>query len=486
MAYDSLADFVSELQDDGDLVRIAAEVDSHLELAAVTDRICKLSTAGPAVFFENVKGRSMPVVANLLGSRRRMCKALGAASFDEVAARIAGLIHPEVPEGWLETLKLVPQMTQWTRLPPQTVKTGACQQVVKMGRDVDLHDLPIPHCWPDDGGPTITAGQVFTHNPETGVRNVGLYTLEVRGRDLLAVHWNAHQGGYHNFLAYKQQRRQMPIAVALGGDPVCTYVASTPFPANVDECLLGGFLRRQSIDLVRCRSVELEVPAHADIVLEGLIDTAGAPETAGPVGQSTGFYSLAGERPLMQVTALTHRSNPMFPVMIPGRPPMEEFWLRKATERIFLPFIRLSVPEIIDLHLPVSGAFRNLLFVSIRKEYPGQARKVMHSLWGLNELMVSKIIVVVDEDVDVRNEEQVWFFVGANTHPGRDVIFCEGPTHESDHAAPIAGMGHKMGIDATSKLPEEGHLRPWPKQLQMPREIKELIDRRWSEYGFRE
>ncbi len=484
MTYNSLGDFIAELEDDGNLLRVSAEVDPYLEVAAITDRICKSPGGGPAVFFENVKGRSMPIVVNLQGSHRRMCQVLGVESFDDVAARITGLIQPEVPEGWLETLKLVPQIAQLTRLPPKIVKTGLCQQVVKMGRDVDLRDLPIPHCWPNAAGPTITMGQVYTQNPQTGVRNVGLYPLQVRSGDALSVFWNAHQGGFRNFTRYQQERRQMPVAIALGGDPVYTYMAAAPFPANTDECLLGGFLRGKSIELVRCRSIELEVPADAEIVLEGLIDTTAPLESAGLIAEPTGFYALPCEQPVLQLTALTHRSNPVFPAMILGKPPMEDFWLGKATERIFLPFVKLFVPEIVDLHLPRAGAFRNLLFVSIRKEYPGQARKVMNSLWGFSELMVSKIIIVVDEGVSVFDEEDVWFHVGANVHPGRDVVFCEGPTHLSDHAAPVLGMGHKMGIDATGKLPEEGHPRQWPEPLEMPHEIRERIDQRWNEYGF--
>jgi 4-hydroxy-3-polyprenylbenzoate decarboxylase len=486
MAFDNLAEFISQLQDDGELVRIAAEVDPHLELAAITNRLCQASSDSPAVFFENVKGRSMPVVTNLLGNQRRVCQALGAASFDVAADRINALIRPEVPQGWVQTLKLIPQVVELTRLPPQTVKTGDSQQVVKMGRDVDLRDLPIPHCWPDDAGPTITAGQVFTQNLETGVRNVGVYPLEVRGRNLLAIHWNAHQGGHRNYLSYRKQRRQMPVAVVLGGDPSLTFAATSPFSANTDECLLAGFLRGKGIELVRGRSIELDVPADAEIVLECLIDTSAETETVGPIGQATGFYSLPCERPLMQVTALTHRSNPMFPAIIPGPPPTEDYWLGKATERVFLPFMKLHVPELVDLNWPRCGVHRNFLFASIRKEYPGQARKVMHALWGLNELMVAKMIVIVDETVDVQNEEQVWFTVGANAHPGRDVVFCEGPTHASDHAAPVLAMGHKLGIDATQKRPEEGHPRPWPEPLRFPLEIDELINRRWSEYGFKQ
>jgi 4-hydroxy-3-polyprenylbenzoate decarboxylase len=483
MGYDSLADFISEIEDDGDLVRVSAQVDAVLEIAEITDRICKSTEGSPAVFFENVKDHSIPVVVNLLGSRKRMCRALSTDSFDRLADRISGLIRPDLPEGLLDSLKLVPQFTQLTKLPPKLVKTGACQQVVKMGRDVDLGELPIPHCWPGDAGPTITMGQVYTRNPQSGVRNVGLYPIEVRDHDSLFVHWDVHHDGWRNFTEYQQAGQQMPLAIALGGDPIYTYMAAAPLPANTDECLLGGFLRGKNIELVKCRSIDLEVPAHAEIVIEGMIDPAAPLDSAGPIGRATGFYSLPEKLPTLQVAALTHRSNPIFPAMIPGRPPMEEFWMGKATERLFLPFIKLFVPELVDLHQPRCGAFRNLLFVSIRKQYPQQARKVMNALWSLNRLMVSKMIVVVDDDVDIHDEEQVWFHVGAQTHPGRDIVFCEGPTHFTDHAAAVRGMGHKMGIDATRKLPDEGHPRQWPDQLEMKQEIKDLVTRRWSEYG---
>lgn len=486
MAYDHLADFLAELQDDGELVRIAAEVDPELELAEITDRVSKSPEGGPALFFENVKGSSIPVVTNLLGSRRRMVKVLGAATFDEVGCRIAGLIKPDVPEGWLETLRLVPQFTQLTRLPPQVVKTGVCQQVVKLGSDVDLAELPIPRAWPADRAPAITAGQVYTRDPEFGVRNVGLYPLEVLDRNRLAIHWTVHQGGARQFARYRKQGRHMPVAVALGGDPLLAYAAGAPLPPQTDECVFAGFLRNRNVDLVACRSNELEVPAHAEIVIEGYIDASAELVPAGPLGGPTGFYALEGELPVMEVTALTHRSNPILPALVYGRPPAEDYWMQRASERIFLPLVRLLIPELTDYHMPRPAAFRNLLFAGIRKEYPHQARKVMNALWSLDRLMVSKMIVIVDDDVDVRDEEEVWFRVGANVHPGRDVVFSEGPADMLDHAAPVRGLGHKMGLDATRKLPDEGHPRPWPDMLHTSRDIQELVSRRWEEYGLAE
>ena len=481
MAYDSLADFMEELQHDGELVRIAAEVDPLLEISEITDRISKAD--GPALLFENVKGSSLPVAINLLGSERRMCRALGVASFDEMGARIAALVKPEVPAGWMDKLKMVPQLAQLANLPPKVVRSGPCQQVVKVGSDVDLGELPVIQCWPLDAGRFITFGQVFTRSPESGQRNVGMYRLQVLDRNTTAMHWHLHHDGAQHYLQYKQRGERMPIAVSLGGDPLFAYMATAPLPPNTDECLLAGFLRGKPVELVQCRTIELEVPASAEIVIEGYIEPGEALITEGPFGDHTGFYSLEDNFPVYHVTAVTHRSNPVYPTTIVGKPPMEDYYMGKATERMFLPLVKMFVPEVVDYDLPIFGVFHNFAFVSIRKTYPQQARKVMSAIWGLGQMMFSKIIVVVDAHVNVHDHNQVWFHVGANVHPGRDVVFHQGPTDILDHAAPACGVGHKMGIDATAKLPEEGHPRPWPPEMVMSREMKDLVTRRWSEYG---
>lgn len=483
MAYDNLGDFLSELEDAGELVRISAEVDAALEIAEVTDRLCKSPGSGPALYFENVHGASLPVVTNLLGSRQRMCRALGIPSLEALSERIAAVLQPDLPEGWLETLRLVPQFASLAKLPPKMVKTAVCQQVVKMGRDVDLGQLPVPRSWPDEAHPVITAGQVCTRDPLSGRRNITLAPLEVIGRDALRVHWNVHHDAWRNLLAHRERSLQMPVAIALGGDPVLPLMAATPLPSGTDGYLFAGFLRGRSLDLVKCRSCELEVPANAEIVIEGYIDSTEPLELSPGVGSATGFYSLPEPLPVVRITAVTHRSNPVFPAMISGRPPMEDHWIGRAVEQMFLPIMKLFVPELVDCHSPQSGVFRNLVFVSIRKEYPQQARKVMNALWGLGWLMTSKIIVAVEADIDVHDEEAVWFEVGANVHPGRDTLFCEGPTHMGDHAAPVRGLGHKLGIDATRKLPYEGHPRPWPAKLRMTAEVRDLVTRRWAEYG---
>ncbi|HUG91847.1 MAG TPA: UbiD family decarboxylase domain-containing protein, partial [Planctomycetaceae bacterium] len=328
--------------------------------------------------------------------------------------------------------------------------------------------------------------QVYTRDPDTGIRHAALTPLVVRGHAQLAVHWTAHDPAWQHFTGWRRQRQQMPLAVALGGDPVLALAACCPLPANTDPLLFAGFLRDRPVEVVKCRSLELEVPAGAEIVLEGLIDTTQPLERSGPIALSTGFYSQPEDVPLMQVTALTHRSNPVFPVSVPGPPPGERTWIDRAVERLFLPLVKLAVPEVVDLHRPAAGGGRNLAYVSIRKQYPGQARKVLHALWGLGWLMTTKLVVVVDAGVNVHDSDEVWFHVGANAHPGRDAVFAEGPADMDDHAAPVRGLGHMLGLDATRKLPEEGHPRAWPEPLACTEEVGRLVTRRWGEYGLEE
>jgi 4-hydroxy-3-polyprenylbenzoate decarboxylase len=483
MAYDNLSDFVDELQAAGELVRIKAEVDPILEITEITDRMSKSPGGGPALFFERVKGSRMPVLINTLGSYSRMCRALGVKNFEEVATKIAGLVKPHIPDSWLEKLKMVPQFAALATLPPRIVRSGPCQQVVKIGGDINLHELPVLQCWPLDAGRFITLTQVYTRNPTTGERNVGMYRVQVRNENTCSMHWHLHHDGCHNFMEYRKRGEQMPVAVALGGDPVYSYMATAPLPPNTDECLFGGFLRGKNVELVKCKTIDMEVPASAEIVIEGYIDPAEDWLIEGPFGDHTGFYSLADNFPVFHLTAITHRANPIYPTTIVGKPPMEDYWLGKATERIFLPLIKMFVPEVVDYNLPRSGAFHNLAFVSIRKTYPQQARKVMNAIWSLGQMMFTKMVIIVDDYVDVQDEEKVWFYVGANVHPGRDVVFNEGPTDILDHASPVCGVGHKMGIDATRKFPEEGHPRPWPPEMFMSDEMRSQVTRRWADFG---
>lgn len=482
MPYDHLADFLSDLHDSGELIRVEAEVDPVLEIAAITDRITQSADGGPALLFENVKQTALPVAVNLLGSEKRMCRALGVADVEEVAHRVAGLIRPALPEGWLEKLKLLPQFSQLTNLPPKTVATAISQQVVKVGRDIDLGELPQLHCRPKETAPFITRGQIHTVDPVTGTRHVGNVPLEIRGATSVLVHWTPHDVGFQNFRKTCQLGKQTPVAVSLGGDPLLDFLCTLPLPADSDPLVFGGFLRDKNIEVVACRSVELQAPAHAEIVLEGYIDALQELQPGSEFGSRTGFYSPRMPRPLLQLTALTHRANPVFPTTVFGQPPREEYWMNRAVQRIFRPLIKLFLPEIEDFHLPRSGAGRNICFVSINKTYPQQARKVMNGIWSLNQLMYSKLVVVVDAGVDLHNEEQVWFQVGANLDPARDVLQTSGPADYLDHANAIAGTGAKIGLDATTKFPEESQSRAWPSQLDMPQEIVDLIERRWPDY----
>jgi 4-hydroxy-3-polyprenylbenzoate decarboxylase len=498
---DDLQSFIAELERRGWLKRIRAQVDPILEITEITDRVVK--AGGPALLFENVRGSRLPVLINTFGSAERVCLALGVSSFEEAAQRLRGLLRPELPATLVEKLKKLPELAQLSSLPPRIVRSGVCQEVVHTD-DADLFSLPALRCWPLDGRPDlcggavapvsvsgdsepgryITLGAVFTKDPETKDRNVGMYRVQLFGPKLAAMHWHMHHDGARHFRRYQERGQRMPVAVALGGPPILPWAATCPAPPGVDECLIAGFLRGRPLELVPCVSQEgLEVPATAEIVIEGYIDPQEEPILEGPFGDHTGFYSLPDFFPRFHVTALTHRRHPVYPTIVVGRPPQEDYWLGKATERIFLPAVQMLIPELVDYHLPMFGCFHHCAFVSIRKEYPYQARKVMNAIWGAGQLGLTKIIVVVDQDVDVHNEQEVLFHLCANVDPRRDILFVDGPVDILDHAAPACGVGSKMGIDATRKLPGEGAVRSWPPPIQMSPQIRELVDRRWSEYG---
>ncbi|MFN0051505.1 MAG: UbiD family decarboxylase [Planctomycetales bacterium] len=483
MPYDSLSDFLNDLTDAGELVRIAAEVEPVLEISEITDRVCKSPGGGPALFFERVRGSTMPVAINLLGSYRRMCRALGVQSFEELAEHLTVAMQAPATDGWLEKLRRTPALGQSGKWSPRVARSGACQQVIKLGRDVDLGELPALQGWPLDEGRSIPQGCLFSRSPQGGALGLGLCPVLIADRATCRLHWDRHQEAYRHFLEYRRLAQPMPVAIVLGGDPALPFLAAAPLEPPFDACQFGGFLRGQGLELVKCRSIDLDVPASCELVIEGHIDPTEPWHPGGSLGASSGFYSLGENSPQLQVTAVTHRANPVFPTTLVGKPPMEDFWLGKALERVFLPLIKLQIPELVDCNLPRAGAFHNLAMVSIRKTYPQQARKVMNALWGLRQMMFSKIVIVVDEQVDVHDEESVWFQVGANVHPARDVVFNEGPAWMLDHAAPMCGVGQKLGIDATRKFPEEGHPRPWPNETQMPRDIQALVTGRWSEYG---
>jgi len=476
-----LQTFVNELEQRGWLKRVRVEVDPELEITEIADRVMK--AGGPALLFEKVRGADMPLLINTFGSRERMCLALGCRSFEELAERVRTLIRPELPTTLMQKLRKLPELMQLGSLPPKIVKRGVCQEIVHTD-DADLFRLPALKCWPQDGGRYITLGAVFTKDPQTGERNVGMYRVQLFEPKLAAMHWHMHHDGARHFRQYQRLGQRMPLAIVLGGPAIMPYAATCPLPPGIDECLFAGFLQGQALELVPCvTQPQIEVPATAEIVIEGYIDPAEEPILEGPFGDHTGFYSLADYYPRFHVTAITQRRQPIYPATIVGKPPMEDYWLGKATERIFLPLVQMIVPDVIDYDLPLFGCFHNCAFVKIRKEYPYQGRRVMYALWGAGQMALTKIIVVVDEHVDVHDANAVWFQVGANVDPRRDLVIVDGPLDILDHAAPFCGAGSKLGIDATRKIPGEGTVRPWPAELEMSPEIRELVNRRWVEYG---
>lgn len=479
MAYSNLRELIGAIEAAGGLRRVTAAVDPHLEITEIADRVMKQQ--GPALLFESVRGSAMPVAINLFGTERRMALALGVDDLHDVARRIESLLAIPSPSGLLEKLSLLPRMAEMAQFPPKVVSRAPCQEVVIADRP-SLAALPILHCWPQDAGRYITLGATITRDRTSGRRNVGLYRLQVFDERTLGMHWQPHKDGADHWRGYAPGER-MPVAIALGGDPCSIYAASAPLPPAIDEYLFAGFLRKQPVELVKAKTVDLDVPAQAELIIEGTV-AVGARREEGPFGDHTGYYSLPEPYPVLQVTAITHRRDPIYPTTIVGRPPMEDLWLGKATERIFLPLVRLVAPEIVDMNFPAEGIFNNAVIVSIKKSYPGQARKVAHALWGLGQLMFTKVIIVVDHEVNVHDLSQVAWLAFMNIDPQRDCFFVEGPVDTLNHASPQWNFGSKMGVDATKKLPEEGHPRGWPEPIVMSPQVRELVTRRWAEYGF--
>ncbi len=484
MAYGGFQEFLTALERAGELKRITVPVDPELEMTEIADRVVK--AGGPALLFEKPKGYDVPVAMNTLATRKRISMAFGVGDLEEIACEIEKLVKlpGNMPPGLMGKVALLPGLARIGRhTAPKIVGGGApCQEVVKLGEDASLDALPALQCWPLDGGRFITLPLVFTKEAATGKRNVGMYRMQIYDARAAGMHWQRHKVGSRHHAEYESHGRDIPVAVALGGDPVLTYAATAPLPDEIDEMVFAGFLRKRPVELVRCKTVDIEVPADAEWVIEGVVP-AHERRTEGPFGDHTGFYTLEDEYPVLHVTAITHRRNPVYPATIVGRPPMEDAWLGKATERLFLPLVRLFVPEIIDYNLPVEGAFHNLCIVKIRKRYPGHAQKVMHALWGLGQMMFSKIIVVVDEWVDVQNLREVLWVTANNIDPERDITFVKGPIDVLDHASRAMGFGSKMGIDATRKLPEEGHTRPWPPVIEMSPDVKSRVDALWGRLG---
>ncbi|MBI5301898.1 MAG: menaquinone biosynthesis decarboxylase [Chloroflexi bacterium] len=485
MAYRDLREFLARLEKSGQLKRISAPVNQDLEITEIADRVMKSAPEkNLALVFENVRGNTMPVVINLFGSEERMAWALNVERLDELNTKLAEFISMDMPRGLFEKAQRGLEMLNGLRVTePRYINRGVCQEVIQ--EKPSLASLPIIQCWPHDAGRYITLPSVFSRDPKTGKRNVGMYRLQVLDDQTLGMHWQRHKGGTeHQRVAQDIGMEKIPVAVSLGGDPAIIWAGSAPLPPNIDEMMLAGWLRGKSVELAKCISQPLEVPADAEIVIEGYVGPR-EQRIEGPFGDHTGYYSLADYYPVMHVTAITHRRDAIYPTTIVGKPPMEDYWMGKATERLFLPLMKLFQGEIVDVNMPAEGVFHNLVIVSIKKRYPGHARKVMYGLWGLGLMMLTKTIIVVDEDVNVHDLSQVAFEVLANYDPLRDVQIVSGAADDLDHAALEKNYGGKMGIDATRKTERDpGPHQKWPEEIAMSPEIKALVDQRWKEYGF--
>ncbi len=489
MSLDTLSEFISAIDAIGELVRITEPVRVDLELCEITDRVSKMPGGGKALIFEKPvladgSVSMYPVAINLFGSMKRMALSLGVENLDDHGDRITKLLDLKVPEGLLGKLSLLPRLLEISKFPPRMKGgTPACQEIVWREDEIDLRKLPIITCWPEDGGPYITLPMVISKDPKRGIRNVGMYRVQYLTKNTVAMHWQRHKVGAAHWREMAERGERMPVCIAIGGDPASMYAASAPLPPTVDEFIFAGFLRKAPVHLAKAVTCDLEVPADAEFVLEGYIDPAEALVTEGPFGDHTGFYSEADLYPQVHITAVTMRKNPVYATTIVGRPPMEDFYLGHATERIFLPLLKLTIPEIVDYHMPAEGIFHNLVFVSIKKEYPGQAFKVMNAMWGQGLMSLAKVLVIVDNWVDVRNPQEAWWVALNNIDPERDVRFTMGPMDVLDHASRAFTYGSKMGIDATKKFPEEGFTRNWPPLIAMDENTKASVDALWPKLG---
>src|SRR6266852_802942 len=495
MAFDSFRDFLIRLEELGELKRISQPVATELELTELADREMKKPGGGQALLFEQptINGAisPIPLAINTLGSWTRMALSLGTASIDEAATELASLVNAKPPTGLREALRLLSTALDLRHARPKLVKDGPCKQVkhrfeqgpLKPGswpkapdwrnpngfeqRPSTLLNLPIQKCWPLDGGRFITLPCVVTKDPDTGERNVGMYRIQIYDERTAGMHWQLQKVGARHGRRYHETGTRMPVAVFLGGDPMFPFAATAPLPDGLDEFLLAGYLRKKSVELVKCETNDLEVPANSDFVIEGYIDPTEPLRDEGPFGDHTGYYTLPEPYPVFHITAITHRKDAVYPATIVGIPPMEDFYIGGASVKLFLPIFKMNFPEIVDIALPAEGVFHNLVFVSIRKTYPMQAYKIMHGLWGMGQMMFTKYIIVVDDDVDVHNTSEVLFRLCANTDPQRDAIFTKGPADVLDHATTELASSSKMGLDATHKLPGEGHKRGWPPLIRM-------------------
>jgi 4-hydroxy-3-polyprenylbenzoate decarboxylase len=511
VAYHDLREWIRALERAGELRRITAAVDPVLEITEITDRVSK--KGGPALLFENVKGHpGVPLLINQFGSARRMNLALEVDSLDAVAGRLHQFLDVKSPQGLIDKIKMLPMLADMGKFFPKTVSHGPCQEVI-LRDQFSLLDFPVLQCWPQDAGRFITLPCVISRDPRTGKRNVGMYRMQIYDQRTAGMHWQRQKIGAEH---YREAMRaaaagdagdrsaavdvmarssggarlsgggppqgRMEVAVAIGTDPALTFAAIVPAPPDVEEYLIAGFLRESPVELVKCQTVDLEVPAHAEIVLEGYVNLDEL-RTEGPFGDHTGFYSLQDQYPVFHLTCITHRRDPIYATTIVGKPPMEDAWMGKAVERIFLPLMKLTLPDIVDVNLPVEGVFHNLMVVSIKKSYPGQARKVMSGIWAMGQAMFTKCVVVVDEDCDVQDLKEVVLRTCNNIDPERDIQFTLGPVDSLDHASRLPDFGSKMGIDATRKWPSEGFTRPWPDEIKMSEEVRAKVTARWKELG---
>jgi len=513
MAYKDLREFIYLLENKGLLHRIKTEVTPILEISEITDRMSKSPNGGKALFFENVKGSSFPVATNLFGSFERMCLSLEINALDEVAKRIEELLNQAPPKTFLEKIAMLPKLMEFSQYLPRYVKTAPCQEAIEKDNP-DLSKFPIIKCWPNDGqvkgacpeftdeaersrrigtvpaamppeneGRFITLPMVFTKDPETGKPNCGMYRIHVYDKNTTGMHWHIHKDSARHYEKYKKLGQKMPAAIAVGSDPAVIYSASAPLPESIDEMLFAGFLRKAPVDMVKCVTSDIHVPANSEMVIEGYLEP-GETLIEGPFGDHTGFYSPAEPYPAFHVTCITHRKDMIYPATLVGKPPMEDCYMGKATERIFLPLLRLDFPEIKDINLPMEGVFHNFALISIKKSYPGHAKKIINGIWGKGQMMFAKLLIVVDDDVDVQNLSYTAWRVLNNIDWKRDVVITDGPLDALDHAANWPRYGAKMGIDATRKTREEGMMRDWPEEIYMTEEIKRLVDSKWKEYGF--
>jgi 4-hydroxy-3-polyprenylbenzoate decarboxylase len=509
MAFESFRDFIGTLERAGQLLRISQPVATELEITELADRQMKSSGGGKALLIEKptVNGQvsPFPVAINTMGSWKRMAMSLGANSVDEAAAELGSLMKAKPPTSFREAIKLLGTALDLRHAKPKLVKDGPCKEVIRHFKSEDrelkiedgakkmppdpssiLHlpsaplptllNLPILKCWPLDGGRFITLPCVVTKDPDTGERNVGMYRIQIYDDRTTGMHWQLQKVGARHGRRYYETGTRMPVAIFLGGDPAFTFAATAPLPDGLDEFLLAGYLRKKSVELIKCETNDLEVPANADFVIEGYVDPKEPLRDEGPFGDHTGYYTLPEPYPAFHVTAITHRKDAVYPATIVGMPPMEDFYIGSASVKLFLPIFKMNFPEIVDIALPAEGVFHNLVFVSIKKTYPMQAYKIMHGLWGMGQMMFTKYIVVVDDDVDVHNTSEVLFHLCANTDPQRDSIFTKGPADVLDHATSEMAIGTKLGIDATKKTPGEGFKRPWPPLIRMSENVRKKID----------